>query len=65
MVDPRDDRAKQIIGELAAMGIHAADDTLGVVVRQALADDPQATAEDVAAIWREATDDAAVRGPRS
>jgi predicted DNA repair protein MutK len=52
-------RANDIIGDVAAMGIHASDDTLGVVIRQALMDDPSATAQDVADIWAEATADAA------
>jgi hypothetical protein len=51
-------RTAELLAELSLMGITSPDDTLGVVVRQALADDPMATAQDVAAIWREATDDA-------
>jgi len=52
------DRTSEIAGTLAAMGIEATDDTLGVVIRQALRDDPRATAEDIAEIWSEATADA-------
>jgi hypothetical protein len=50
-------RARQIVAELAVMGLDSPDGTLGVVVRQALIDDPAATAQDVADIWRQAAED--------
>jgi hypothetical protein len=51
-------RALALLDQLAVLGIESSDDTLGVVVRQALADDPDVTVAEVAAIWRQATDDA-------
>lgn len=49
----------EIVARLATLGI--ADDgtgDLGIIVRQALTDDPRATAEDIAEIVREARADA-------
>jgi hypothetical protein len=48
-------RAQELLAELA--GIDPGDDTLGVVVRLALRDDPDATAHDVRAIWRDAAEE--------
>jgi hypothetical protein len=48
-------RAQELLAELA--GIDPGDDTLGVVVRLALRDNPDATADDVRAIWRDAAEE--------
>lgn len=53
----REERAKDLVAELSA--IDTGDGTLGIVIRQALADDPRATADNIREIWAEATADAA------
>jgi hypothetical protein len=48
-------RAQELLAELA--DIDPGDDTLGVVVRLALRDNPDATADDVRTIWRDAAEE--------
>ena len=56
-------RVQGILADLA--DLQDGGGNLGVVVRQALADDPAATAADVRAIWAEATRDAEVEAARA
>jgi hypothetical protein len=50
--------AKTMIAEVAVLVGDDGTDNLGVIVRQALIDDPDATPEDIAAIVRDARDEA-------
>jgi hypothetical protein len=58
MLAPISLRRADLLAELADLGDGT--DTLGVVIDHALRDDPAVTAEDIRAIWAEATDDARI-----
>jgi hypothetical protein len=53
--------AKTMIAEVAVLVGDDGTDNLGVIVRQALIDDPDATPEDIAAIVRDAREEALAR----
>jgi len=58
------DRVSELIAETRLLVGDDGSGTLGIIVRQALADDPESTAEDCAAIVREAIADAAAERER-
>lgn len=61
-IEPRgataDATIRRLLSELDDLAGSRDDGTLGIIVRQAVADDPDVTADDIRAIWADATADA-------
>lgn len=54
-------RVAQLIGEL--YDLNPSNETLGIVIRQALRDDPAATADDIREIWQQTSDETSREKP--